>query len=94
MARNNQAVSVTVMDFPEASTMAQAYETEVGSALTEPSFFHRDIFRDEHAALLCEAEIRQWFPNMALIFDESVNYNFTNLHDCVLRCIDITRRHC
>lgn len=73
--------------------MAQMYEAEVGTVLTPPIAFHRQLFHTEHEAMLCETNVRQIFPDMAPIFNETVNGNFAPLQDCICRIIDITRRH-
>ncbi len=62
--------------------MAQLYRNELGSDLKDPNPVHRQVFQSPEDVIRCESHIKQLFPDMTPIYDDSVNHDYRSMQNC------------
>ena len=70
---------------PHASQAADMYQQDVGCSLTRVSCFGTDPFSNEEDA--------EGYPDISVLLDYVVNYNFAPFQDALLYLINITQQY-
>ena len=68
------------------------YERDMGSSLTRLSSFGSDPFRLEADKVRAEQLFGLYHPDLSVVFDNAVNYNYTPFKDALTYLIDVTKR--
>ena len=77
---------------PHASEAADLYQQDVGSSLTRVSCFGTDPFSNEEDKTAAEHRFAEYHPDMSLLLNNVVNYNYVPFQDALLRLIHITQQ--
>lgn len=78
---------------PHASQAADMYEQDVGSSLTRVSCFGTDPFSTEEDKVSAEQLFAEEYPDISVLLDNVVNYNFVPFQDALLYLINITQQY-
>lgn len=77
---------------PDVTEAADQYDREMGSSLTRVSSFGSDPFMSEADRERAEQLFTQHYPNLSVLFDNAVNYQYTPFKDALMYLIDVTKR--
>lgn len=78
---------------PHASQAADMYQQDVGSSLTRVSCFGTDPFSTEEDKISAEQLFAEQYPDISVLLDNVVNYNFVPFQDALLDLINITQQY-
>ncbi len=78
---------------PHASQAADVYQQDVGSSLTRVSCFGTDPFSTEENKISAEQRFAEEYPDISVLLDNMVNYNFVPFQDALLYLINITQQY-
>lgn len=78
---------------PHASQAADMYQQDVGSSLTRVSCFGTDPFSNEEDKISAEQRFAEGYPDISVLLDYVVNYNFAPSQDALLYLINITQQY-
>lgn len=83
---------ITADLMPDTTVAADMYERDMGSSLTRISSFGSDPFMSETDKVRAEQLFTQYYPDLSVLFDNAVNYNYTPFKDALIYLIDVTKR--
>ncbi|XP_038135443.1 uncharacterized protein LOC119779740 [Cyprinodon tularosa] len=78
---------------PGPSEAADRYQQEMGNSLTRESLFGTCPFRSEEERIGAEKQFSVLHPDIAVLFNSTVNRQFREFQESLIDLIDITRRN-
>ncbi|KAK0138165.1 hypothetical protein N1851_025521 [Merluccius polli] len=83
---------ITTDLLPDATVAADMYDRDMGSSLTRISSFGSDPFLSEADKVRAEQLFAQYCPDLSVVFENAVNYNYTPFKEALIHIIDVTKR--
>lgn len=71
---------------------ADMYDRDMGSSLTRISSFRSDPFLSEADKVRAEQHFSQYYPDLAVVFDNVANYNYVPFKQALIYLINVTKR--
>lgn len=82
---------ITTDLLPDATVAADMYDRDRGSSLTRVSSFGSDPFLSEADKVRAEQHFAHYYPDLSVIFDSAVNYNYAPFKEALIYLIDVTK---
>ncbi|XP_077065758.1 uncharacterized protein LOC143718622 [Siphateles boraxobius] len=82
---------ITTDLLPDATVAADMYDRDMGSSLTRVSSFGSDPFLSEADKVRAEQHFAHYYPDLSVIFDSAVNYNYAPFKEALIYLIDVTK---
>ncbi|KAG1968665.1 hypothetical protein F2P79_003433 [Pimephales promelas] len=82
---------ITTDLLPDATVAADMYDRNMGSSLTRVSSFGSDPFLSEADKVRAEQHFARYYPDLSVIFDSAVNYNYAPFKEALIYLIDVTK---
>ncbi|KAK9977189.1 hypothetical protein ABG768_019010 [Culter alburnus] len=71
---------------------ADMYDRDMGSSLTRISSFGSDLFLSEADKVRVKQHFSQYYPDLAVVFDNVATYNYVPFKQALIYLINVTKR--